>query len=370
MNILHINSYYTSSLFYKNLYEHQLKSGMNVKVFAPTTGTSKLSFDYGKYTTVSRNHNKFDRMIFHLKHMKIFKDVTRKYDISSIDSIHAHSLFSNGYIALKIKRKFKIPYIVAVRNTDVNIFFKYMIHLRKMGIEILREAETIIFISEPYQDQVLQKYIPMKYRNEILSKTKVIPNGIDDYWLLNKCELVREINRKKIKLVYAGVINKNKNISTTIKACKILIKQGIEIEYYIVGKILDLKEFEEFRKNKFVYYLGVKTKEELIETYRKSDIFVMPSIKETFGLVYAEAMSQGLPVIYSRGQGFDKQFSDGTVGYSVNSYDEKEIAEKIKLIIDNYSVITERCIEMCGKFNWEEVNSQYINIYKNFGEWQ
>ena len=37
--------------------------------------------------------------------------------------------------------------------------------------------------------------------------------------------------------------------------------------------------------------------------YRENDIYVMPSIIETFGLVYAEAMSQGLPVIYTRGQG-------------------------------------------------------------------
>lgn len=40
----------------------------------------------------------------------------------------------------------------------------------------------------------------------------------------------------------------------------------------------------------------------------------MPSHKETFGLVYAEAMSQGLPIIYTKNQGFDGQFPDGYVG--------------------------------------------------------
>ena len=40
--------------------------------------------------------------------------------------------------------------------------------------------------------------------------------------------------------------------------------------------------------------------------------FCLPSHAETFGLVYVEAMSQGLPIIYE-GQGFDKQFQDGEV---------------------------------------------------------
>ena len=45
----------------------------------------------------------------------------------------------------------------------------------------------------------------------------------------------------------------------------------------------------------------------------------MPSRYETFGLVYGEAMSQGLPIIYSKGQGVDGYFKEGTVGYGVVS---------------------------------------------------
>jgi len=49
----------------------------------------------------------------------------------------------------------------------------------------------------------------------------------------------------------------------------------------------------------------------------------MPSITETFGLVYAEALSQGLPVLYTRGQGFDRQFEEGEVGYAVDCFDDR-----------------------------------------------
>lgn len=89
--------------------------------------------DLGSYTTISQNHSKYDRYIFQLKHSKIYRDIVRKYSITDYSIIHAHSLFSNGYIALRIKQEFGLTYMVVVRNTDVNLFFKNMIHLRKLG---------------------------------------------------------------------------------------------------------------------------------------------------------------------------------------------------------------------------------------------
>ena len=77
----------------------------------------------GDYTTISRNHGKYDRVIFHIKHRKIYNDIVKTYDIEKMSLIHAHSLFSNSYIAYKLKRRnFNVPYIVAVRDTDVNVF--------------------------------------------------------------------------------------------------------------------------------------------------------------------------------------------------------------------------------------------------------
>ena len=65
----------------------------------------------------------------------------------------------------------------------------------------------------------------------------------------------------------------------------------------------------------------------------------MPSYTESFGLVYAEAMSQKLPVIYSKGQGFDGQFEEGLVGYHVSPYDVKDIANGILKALENDSAI-------------------------------
>ena len=136
----------------------------------------------------------------------------------------------------------------------------------------------------------------------------------------------------------------------------------------IVGKIKDTTVFDFIKsKENCIYHSPVK-KEALIGFYRKSDIFVMPSHKETFGLVYAEAMTQGLPVIYTKGQGFDGQFEEGLVGYHVNDNDYMSIVEKIEKIVLKYPKISSNCVEWSGCFRWNDICKKYLDIYDVFGK--
>ena len=59
----------------------------------------------------------------------------------------------------------------------------------------------------------------------------------------------------------------------------------------------------------------------MIPFYKSAHIFVMPSLTETFGIVFIEALSQGLPLIYTKGQGIDGYFPQGFVGYAYNPLD-------------------------------------------------
>lgn len=365
MKILHINSYYSVSNFYKNLYDKQKEHGLHIDVYVPVSkaiDTSKL--ELGDYTTISANHNKYDRVFFHIKHRKIYKDIINRYSMNDYSIIHAHSLFSNGYIAYKLYKNYSIPYIVAVRNTDVNVFFKKMIHLRRLGREILRNAKKVIFISEPYKEYTIDNFMPDSYKEEIKNKSIVLPNGIDNFWINNKVDKKEQPIKNKIKIIYVGVINSNKNIETTIMACKKLIKLGYEVSYTIVGKIVENKYYNLIKKYSFIKYIPHCKKEELIIHYRQANIFIMPSKHETFGLVYAEAMSQGLPVIYTRGQGFDGQFSEGEVGYSVVYNSSKEIVDKIIDILNKYSSISNRCLVNIDSFDWDKIIRKYVMLYE------
>ncbi len=364
MKILHINSYYNSGMFYKNLYDKQIKNGLEIDVYVPVSNSvASSNIEMGDYTKISVNHGKYDRFLFHLKHSKICKDIINKYDISSYTLTHAHSLFSNGYIALKLKLNYGIPYVVAIRNTDVNLFFRYMIHLRKLGVQIITEAKKVIFLSKPYQKMVLTTYVPPKHRDVVFSKSVVVPNGIDDFWLTNKPDKLTNVKKNKINICFAGKITKNKNVLTTIKACQVLIDKGYDVEFSVYGQIMDWREYKMVRSYDFVTYIEHQPKEKLVELFRKNDIFVMPSKTETFGLVYAEAMSQGLPVIYSRGQGFDGQFEEGEVGYSVRYNSAEEIAERMLDIIANYEKISWNCKSKVDKFNWDVIAKLYTWIY-------
>ena len=359
MKILHINSYYASSKFYKELFDEEIKKEIELKVYIPVENSFKDNdFDYGKYAFISRLYSKWERSIFHLKHYKILSDIRKRYVLSEFDLCHAHSWFSNGYIAYKLKKIYGLPYVVAIRNTDVNIFYKYIIHLRSLGKKILRNAEKVIFISPKYKEFVLNNLLDEATKKTIIDKVVVLPNGINSFWIKNKFYKEKEYT-KKLKILYVGNIDKNKNLLTTCKAIELLKYDGFEVIYTVAGKINDSKIFNILKGKEYFNYLGVINKEELINIYRDNDIFIMPSYKETFGLVYAEAMSQDLPVIYSKNQGFDGWFANGLIGYAVDSNNYHEIYFKVKNIL-NMSLHPVNFVDI---FRWEGISAEYINMY-------
>lgn len=362
MRILHINSYYAQGSFYKDFYDEQIRNKVAIDVYVPTP--VPVSRDLGAYTLISLNHKKMDRYIFHLKHGKIYHDIKKSYKLSDYSLVHAHSLFSNGYVAMRIKRDFEIPYLVAVRDTDVNIFFKRMVWLRKMGVEILKEADKIIFLSSVYRDAMIEKYVPDQLKKAMVEKSEIIPNGIAEFWLENSGVPKKKEREQELSLLFVGLINKRKNIPITIKAIKILQNQGYKVHFTIVGRVVDKVIFNQIKREPEVQYIAHSSREELIEIYRNNDIFVMPSTTETFGLVYPEAMSQGLPVIYTRGQGFDGQFQDGQVGFAVNCDNPEELAGKIIEITVKYQKLSENAIKNASKFRWSDIVQAYMKIYR------
>lgn len=367
MRVLHINCNYIGTPLHQLMVEELSRQGIINEVFAPTYDKSLSVVKPDENVYVSECFKKWDRIFFDYKQKKIIKAIEEHYDVSSFDLIHAYTLFTDGNVARILSEKYNVPYVVAVRNTDVNTFFEKMIHLRRRGIETLLHSNCIFFLSKAYQNSVMGRYVPLRCHKAILDKSEIIPNGIDDFWLQNLynerdyIEIEKRIRNKKIKLVYAGKIDKNKNITLTCKAVELLKKDGWDINLTIAGKIVDKSAFNSVKD--YVCYMKARPKEQLIDIYREADIFVMPSISESFGLVYAEAMSQGLPVIYTKGQGFYGQFPDGEVGYSVNSSNVYSLINAIKKICESYKVISKNAIEKVMKFNWKEICSLYVRTY-------
>ncbi len=373
MKILHLSPNYIHTKLYGELIQALDKININQSIYIPT----KRKEDYNKNIVnnlkntnfiYSKAFNNFDRLFYHHKANKIFNDIKNQVNFKKINLVHADFLFSMGGIARKIMKERGINYIVNIQNTDVNIFFKYMFFLRKTGIDTMQGAKKIFFVSPAYKKYVIDHCIPYKLKDYIDQKSVIIPFGINPFWIQNKHNSrPKFIKKNKIKLIYVGNFTKNKNIHVSIKVARRLKELGYEVKFIIVG---GNGEYEDeikslAKKNKDIIniFSRIEEKRKLLNIYRKADIFIMPSHYESFGLVYGEAMSQGLPVIYTKGQGIDGYFKEGTVGYSVNPQDINGIVKKIEMIMYNYNEISKNCLDLVDKFSWDKIAKIYYRIY-------
>ncbi|MER2064523.1 MAG: glycosyltransferase family 4 protein, partial [Alkalibacterium sp.] len=357
LNVFHINSNYLTSRLHENLVEKLETKGVSNTVYMPIKEETIDEFLYESRFDVQSPvaFKDKDKFIFTWKQHKIIKKMEELYDFNKFDIIHAHTLFTDGNVAHYLSEKYHIPYVVTVRGmTDIDGFFKKRINLRARGRRILNDASKVVFLSESNKETLLSEYIKND-RTSLEKKSKVIPNGIDDFWFENEYKPKEMTSDKTVDLLYVGKLKKSKNAPSVVEAMRILKeKHAIEAKATFIGKTVDQEIHDELAavKDVPVKLLPPSGKDVLLDLYRNNDIFIMPSYTETFGLVYPEAMSQGLPVIYSKDQGFDGQFAYGQVGFPVDPYTPEDIADKLAEIIKNYETISENAIDKYKLFNW------------------
>jgi glycosyltransferase involved in cell wall biosynthesis len=171
-------------------------------------------------------------------------------------------------------------------------------------------------------------------------------------------------------ILFVGDVCKGKNVTTTIRMIKKLNEQGKNVIFDVVGDgeqmhaCVNLSHKLQIR-DKVIFHGWKTTKEELKKCYDNAHIFVMLSYRETFGTTYIEAISQGLPIIYTKDQGVDGYFEDGQVGYRCDPDDVDMARKKVISIINNYDKISQNCIRESKKFSWEIVAKKYAGAVEN-----
>ena len=201
MRILHINCNCIGTMLYLLMIEKLDALGIENEVFVPTYDKSIAVIEVNDNVFVSECFNKVDRYVFDYKQSKIIKAIEEHYDVKSFDLIHAYTLFTDGNAARVLSEKYGIPYVVAVRNTDVNDFFAKRILLRGRGVKNMLSASKVFFLSEAYKKQVFEQYLPADVVEQVKEKIEIIPNGIDDFWFANKPAEKKQIDKSCIKLV-------------------------------------------------------------------------------------------------------------------------------------------------------------------------
>ena len=303
-----------------------------------------------------------DRFLYFYKQRKISNWISSEnVDTDEYDILHAHTLYSDGYVAYKSNK----PYVITVRNTDVNYFIKYYKHLKKIGMKILINAKAIIFLSEVYKITTINKLFKKEEdRKTILEKSYVLPNGINDFWIENQNNIKKNLN-DSVNFLFVGRVMKNKNIKYTAEQLNVMFKQD-NVTFHIVGPVIDRRYFKEIMSIPNVKYHGELNKSDILSLMKSMDVFIMISHKETFGLVYLEALTQNLPLLYTSNQGFDGYFREGEVGYSIRIDDKSDFKKKAYSILRNYDSVQENIINIeKSSFTWDSNIEKHIDIYNN-----
>ncbi len=236
-----------------------------------------------------------------------------------------------------------IVYLIACR-----WLFKYTVfHFHAGGVSELEPelpaALRVLFrlaYSRPDLAISLSDYNPADGERLNAKRVMYIPYGIPD----EIGETIERPLRRKVRLLFVGVLCESKGISDLIRALVILKSQGCEVHLDVLGSFhaqeFELRLIDEIRLAKveqLVTFHGVKTGEAKFHLYRKADIFCFPTFfeSETFGVVILEAMQSSLPVIATRWRGIQSLVQDGETGYLVGINDPDALAIKIKRLIDH-----------------------------------
>lgn len=373
LHILHISNDFPNTPLYKQLVLHLTKLDIKQSVYSAVRTSQEASYsppELQHYETSFRNIlQPYDRILYRNKINKIAKDVIQQIDIDQIDLIHSHTLYSDGGVALKLKEQLNIPFVVAVRNTDLNAFQRFRPDLRFRRNKILSEAEKIILISPAYKNKLL-KLLNNLLKRSVKSKSVIVPNGLDPLFLQCSHSLP-VVDKSNVRLLYVGNFRKLKNVPVLIEAVDILNSQeDMKFILTIVGdggeQAEKVKKIISSNKISTINYYGkVTDREELRNIYMEHDMFVMTSKPETFGLVYIEALSQGLPIVYTKGEGIDGYFKNEGVGEVViDTRNPNEIASKIKELSARLNLkLKERCVAEAQRFDWNKISETYHNIY-------
>lgn len=282
-----------------------------------------------------------------------------KINLDNITMIHSHKLTFEGYIGYKIAKKYSLPLILTLRQTDSRVI-KNKPNLLSLYKDIIQYS-SIIFYLNPFSVLDLKSKVGVKfYENFVLEKLHLLPNIINFNKVINSenqfnpYELLTILRMNKESV-------KRKNIKRLLISLSLLKEEGIKLN--IIGDG-DYRYKVESWVNKYglksnVNFLGQIPNSNIQSYYSKSGGFILPSLSESFGMVYAEALICGTPILYSKDRlGFDGFFEG--VGAAVDALSIDSIKKGIKDIVKNNSSYRARITQLNTENAFKIFSKSYI----------
>lgn len=294
--------------------------------------------------------------LFSKKRMQVAFDIVCRnleHDNFKPDIITGHFTIPQLQMIAFFKKKW--PYVktcLVLHNAGENIpsiYKNYMELMSSVDIWGLRSKafkEKFELFYHPKRDFVCYSGIPENY---IKSTNKDFSNGVK-------------------KFAFVGSLYELKRVDDTIRALNMAFPDG-GYTFTVAGAGAEMDRLKrlcvELNVQNNVTFLGQIKRDEAQEVMREADCFIMVSTRESYGLVYVEAMAKGCITIATRGQGGDGIINDGVNGFLCESSNPRALADLIlsvsQMTSSELSGVSANAVVTASNLTNIKVAEQYIN---------
>lgn len=288
--------------------------------------------------------------------------------LHEIEIVHVHYAIPHAYAGYMAKQMLAqegifIPMVTTLHGTDITLVGSHPFYKPAVTFSI-NNSDAVTSVSQSLKDDTLRLF-------NIKKEIEVVPNFIDTKKyenLYSNCE--RELiasNNEKI-ITHISNIRKVKRVDDVIEIFD-RIQKELPAKLVIVGDGPEKESLENLCKKKGIdeKVLFVGNSHEVDKILCFSDLFILPSEHESFGLVALEAMVCGVPVISSNAGGLPEVNIHGESGYLSNVGNVDEMAKNaLKILVnsDTHQLFKRKAKENAQRFETKLIVPIYEEIYK------
>ncbi|MCH7770915.1 MAG: glycosyltransferase [Bacteroidetes bacterium] len=285
-----------------------------------------LGFPYGLFMNWSQNR------AFNFVKKADSDDLVK---LNEFDMIHTHKLTFEGLVGYKLAKQLEIPLVVTLRQTDTYVFNRKPGAVEKFK-PVIKSCDRFFYLIPQIIIRMKKIFGESFFDKYIGPKTVFLPNIVERKISTGKVRTDKGMFLTVFRMTKRSV--KRKNIKRLLLAFKEL--NGKEFKLKIIGTgdyMYKVKKWvDELELKDRIIFVGKVENNMIDEHYASAEAFLLPSISESFGMVYAESLLNGTPIMYSKGYlGFDG-FFDG-VGAGVDPKSIESIKNGIEDLLNNGS---------------------------------
>lgn len=297
------------------------------------------------------------------KHYRKVEEIIKRNNIK-FDIVHAHFIWSSGYVGMKLKEKYGVPFVVTGHGYDVYELPFQDKEWEGLIKKILKAADKIITVSTNNEKCI------KKLDNNF--NVHVIGNGYLESKFYNKektdCKERLNLPTDSKILLTVGGLHKVKGQMFLINAISLLIKKGYHIKCYIIGvgelKNILKKRILELGISESVFLVGAIPHTDLVDWFNSADLFILPSITEGFPLVQLEALACGVPIVASRNKGSIEVLTSEDYGLLCKIADSNDLSKKIAIALEK-TWDTNKILKYAKNYTWGNACSKILDIYED-----